>query len=154
MGPCIGRGTWHHMWSVVNGLAKFLCGISRDGSSCDSLLRWLENIIDIIYDIFHQPIFFVFVKKQQRLECLMSNFLSDSASTSLQVNSTRVCDPCRRRNWRRQTPCVTLSFFCFSVLLRPVHRCRHCQSEAQQPHRKKCVFQSQDNCAPQILRAP
>lgn len=41
----------------------------------------------------------------------MSNFLSNSASTSLQVNSTCVCDPCRKRNRHRQTPCVTLSFF-------------------------------------------
>lgn len=59
--------------------------------------------------------FFVFVKKnkQQSLECLMSNFLSNSASTSLQVNSTCVCDPCRKRNRRRQTPCVTVWFFLF-----------------------------------------
>lgn len=50
--------------------------------------------------------------------------------------------------------CPRMTPLLLSVLLRPVHRCRHCQSEAHQPHRKKCVFQSQDNCTTQILRAP
>lgn len=119
MGTYIGRGSWHHMGSVVNGLAKFLCGISQDGSSCDSLLHWLQdNIISqsqISSVIFSTNPFFCICKKkqQQSLECLMSNFLSNSASTSLQVNSTCVCDPCRKRNRRRQTPCVTLWFFLF-----------------------------------------
>lgn len=40
------------------------------------------------------------------------------------------------------------------VLLRPFHRCCHRHAEAHQPHRQKCVFQSQDDRTSPILRAP
>lgn len=155
MGTYIGRGTWHHMGSVVNGLAKFLCGISQDGSSCDSLLRWLENIIDLIYDIFRQPIFFVFVKKNNRVwNVWWAIFWVTRLQLLCRLTARAFVTPVGDATGVDKHPAWRCRFFCFSVLLRPVHRCRHCQSEAQQPHRKKCVFQSQDNCASQILRAP
>lgn len=44
-----------------------------------------------------------------------------------------------------------ISFF---LILRPIYRCCHRHPEADQPHRQKCVFQSQDDRTSQILCAP
>lgn len=98
-------------------------------------------------------------KKKTCLECLMSIFkwLSLSFFASLQQmcvvwskTQPNLCSGVDKHPaWRCHFGC-----FYLSLLLRTVHRCRHRQFEAHQPHRKKCVFQSQDHCASQILRAP
>jgi hypothetical protein len=50
--------------------------------------------------------------------------------------------------------CVCVCACVFVVVLsRPIHRCCHCHSEAGQPYRQKCVFQSQDDRATPVLRA-
>lgn len=52
------------------------------------------------------------------------------------------------------THTYTFSQWAVCLSLRPVYRCHHCHFKAHQPHRQKCVFQSQDNRTSQILCAP
>lgn len=152
MGTYIGRGTWHHLGSVVNGLAKFLCGISQDGSSCDSLLHWLQD--NIISQSQISSMIFSTNQKNRVWNVWWAIFWVTRLRLLCRWTARVFVTPVGNATGVDEHPAWCCRFFCFSVLLRPVHRCRHCQSEAHQPHRKKCVFQSQDDCTSQILRAP